>query len=184
MSDWFASNVPVAQFLSSTVFAIASGTIAYVAVRIGYRNAMGWKPVILANDPSMGELREPGGVFVGVYFEVWNRQKYPIVIRQMRVRLPGLHLLKTLPKMTPEDDGWLVTGGNSLLQRYGEITLDPNDHRKVVLHVQFDAMGNYEQWPPLFAVVKVQYFDPIRNKTLILEQNTKRSAPEIDDWKW
>jgi hypothetical protein len=74
------------QILSSIVFAFAGASIAAASLFIAYRNNFGWKPIVLITTYHVrGSSKFPEFEIVEVEFEFWNRRKYPIVVREIKV---------------------------------------------------------------------------------------------------
>lgn len=173
--EWILSLDPrlvtVAQFVSQSLFATMSAVVTLVALNIGYRNNFGWKPIILSRQPYMADLKKGPGMGAGVSFEVWNRQKYPIVLRQMRVTFGELKLVEALGQA--KDNGWLVTAGGKIVHRYEQTQLEPNKHESFSVLVRFEPDGPYEDFPGVESKIEVQVFDPKKNKTYLLTKVDK-----------
>src|SRR5471032_139503 len=69
--------------VGSILFGISGAIAAWLAFRLNYRNNFGQKPLLL--------LKTHGGTAghqwaeMHCTFEVWNRRKYPVVVREMQV---------------------------------------------------------------------------------------------------
>jgi hypothetical protein len=70
--------ITLMQIGMSTLLSAAGFFLAVVVMYFGYRNNFGWKPSVMILRRWDGST-EGDEKHAGVEFEVWNRQKYPII---------------------------------------------------------------------------------------------------------
>jgi|SRR5579884_614517 len=66
-----------------------STVVAVVALVFSYRQNIGWDPVVLASRSKIREVEQFWDYELSIRFEFWNRRKYPLSMRYMRVALSG-----------------------------------------------------------------------------------------------
>ena len=161
------------QFVSSTALTVMSITVSVVAATFGYRSLNGWKPVVLSSGARMGELKKPG-VFIGTTFEIWNRRKYAILVRQVQVDF-GSFKLKEFVNVTTGpslDEEWHMS--DSSAKRWDDFFIEPNEHKRFDVDVKFEPSGDYLTWPEPQARIRVLFFDVKKNKHIVLEKVAKK----------
>jgi hypothetical protein len=160
-------EVSVLQLIAYVALTMASVTITAVSAMFGYRQNFGWKPIILITTYGMGAK---GGV-VGEYdaiikFEVWNRRKYPIVVRSINVQYGGLAVVR---QESIRPGGWHHYR-NGLVNN-PETRLEPNGHAAFEPMVKFkttsvDALDENIE-------IDVSFTDPISNKAVRLKATSR-----------
>src|SRR5262249_37712467 len=118
-------------------------------------------------------------------FEVWNRRKYPVVLVGEKIYFEQVPFAQK--GMASLDDDWNVSVGTH--RRYDfwnsphevidvfrakKDVLEPNAHRRFSLSLPCDAgTDNANVWDGRGrANIRVDYFDPIKNKELIIKSYT------------
>jgi len=81
---WLIENKDGIQLIASLLFGLMSLSVACIALWVAYRNNFGWKPLVLLMSYGIGGGGALGNV-VTCSFEIWNRRKYPVVLREMQV---------------------------------------------------------------------------------------------------
>lgn len=82
----------LAQTIATAILGAGAIAVAIVSAVIAYQNNFGWKPVAFPTwhrysiDP-IGRLQS-----VVFAFDIWNRRKYPIVVRHLSVTFSGTPL--------------------------------------------------------------------------------------------
>jgi hypothetical protein len=98
--DW--SSVQVWQIITNATLTVVGICVAIMSLVVAYRSNFGWPPIAILSslefkaDPVTDDLFTAPPV---VTFEVWNRRKYPITLRQITINGKSAKHLK------PEEDG-------------------------------------------------------------------------------
>src|SRR4051812_38123321 len=83
--DWLRATAPVFQLLAYMTLTLVSVLVAIFSAVFTYRNSFGWKPLaFVALHSAAISVTSP--VKASLEFEIWNRRKYPIVVRSMELR--------------------------------------------------------------------------------------------------
>jgi hypothetical protein len=142
-------DLPTMQWIATTAIALASAAVGIVALIFNYRQNRGWEPIILVVSQNYGEDTW------WIEFEVWNRRKYPIVVRFVEIKFGNVPLDKT-----PQAAGDWYIFHNKLCYR-GPVTLEPASRHHFEAGASFkeQTLGKSET-----VRIDVYYFDPIANK--------------------
>ena len=129
MMDWLLNLDPkVAELFkltSSTMLTVAGLVVSVVALNFSYRNSRGWKPLLIIKSRLYTELHEPA-LSVFVDFEVWNRRKYPIIIRKLRVMGGDLKFIDVMKTKDGEAKlGWFVTMAGTRVLKFEDTAVQP-----------------------------------------------------------
>ena len=81
--EWLGANSKQVGALASITFGLSSAAVAWLAFRMTWRNNFGWKPTILL--VTYGFRGGTGQNEMFCKFEIWNRRKYPVVVREVQV---------------------------------------------------------------------------------------------------
>jgi len=154
------------QLIASSVFALAGAIIAATAATVSYRNNFGWRPVVLFLRYEWGGDREfPGYIPIEVKFEFWNRQKYPLAIREIKVFLGDVELASGENEIGVSPD-WAIIQKDVLFFKSSEQGLEANRHIAFKVRAPITAQeSGYDHAVRIW----VNYFDPIRNKNMVAE---------------
>ena len=146
--------------------------MAWLALRINYRNNFGLKPILLVK--SHGVTAGNGWVEVHCAFEVWNRRKYSLVVREMQVSFGETKIDYKAPNVDGEETAWSATNAGNLLwsEKHAIEASQYGDFEAVgPIIVSRSAGMRLEVW--------VDLFDPRENGHVILhyrERNLPRWA--------
>lgn len=116
-------EVSVLQLIAYVALTLASVTVTTVSAIFSYRQNFGWSPLLLSAGYGMSGGRG-GPTDAVVYFEVWNRRKYPIVVRNIIVEFENIEIVRG----EPEQDDW-HNSGDALIQRQN-LRLEPAAHHR------------------------------------------------------
>jgi hypothetical protein len=153
-------DIPIAvlQLVSYVMLTVASVTVGTLSAIIAYRNNFGWRPMgIVTTIGVAGVSSEPNVYYASVTFEVWNRRKYPIVVRSISINLSHLEFVgKIRIPASGDQDNWHRRGNK--IYRIGSTVLSPDSHEQFTFEAPFAAR-------PLDALMDdinldVMYFDP------------------------
>jgi hypothetical protein len=171
VTEWLLSIdlrlVPVAQLAASTLLAVASLVVALVALHFAYRNNFGWKPLLLLK--SHGGSAGSNWSEISCTFEIWNRRKYPVVIREMQVLFGAAKIDFDTPNVEGEETDWWSTESGGLLH-LKTISLQPSQH------LEFEAAGPVRRGDgnPIDAEVWADLYDPRLNASVVLRAGGRR----------
>lgn len=168
----FEVSVPLLQLIAYSTLTLASVMVASIALYLAYWQHVGGRPIVLVFSMGLrvtGEKRDR--VSVVMSFEVWNLRKYPIVIRKMTARFPGI----------PVDRESMVQEKWSAWEdaiRYGDdVTLGPTAQQVFSVEVPFQ-MDVYDKKVNPDLKLSVVYFDPRLNKYRAVQQTLP-----IEGWR-
>ncbi len=165
------------QFVSSTALTAMSVTVGVVAAVIGYRNSNGWRPLLVVTGQSLIPMKRPDGISVWTEFEVWNRRKYPVVVRQMFVRFDEVKLTEVILANANEEkdgeeekDNWHVTWNHRIVNRYGQFVLEAGKHARFAVRAKFEPLKpDFDTLARMRGKVRVQVYDPKIDKHILLK---------------
>jgi len=152
------------QLAASASLTLMGLTVSIVAAVFTYRNNFGWPPLVLITSIGLssggGENRKYNAL-VGV--EIWNRRKYPLIVRGVSASIEGLELIDD---HTREDRiEWYIYRNSINLD--SDHAMDPQSHKRHKISAPFETV-------PLDAInapinVEVMFFDPRLNRTTTLK---------------
>lgn len=195
-----AANKDHVSAISAFAFGLSSVVVAWVALRLNYRNNFGWNPALVVTERGVGAYGEAKDRFINVIayanFEVWNRRKYPIVIRAVKIQLSGKVLgvgpyaySKNLERWTvkphemykeiePQDSPrWYHAEDNSLLSTTVQ-TIAPSQHRELEVTAIVKNEENLD-----LSRIWVLIYDPVAEKSITLFWQSKHSAAAEVLWE-
>lgn len=149
------------QFASSTALTLASIAVGLIALNVGYRNNFGWKPILLVKSYGIGSGHD--WTEVHCIFEVWNRRKYPLVVREMQVSFGDLKVDREARGAAAEGELWWATKEGTLIT-HKSVSIEPTRHQ------EFEAVGpvRSDAGAVTDVVVWVDLFDPRKNGHVVL----------------
>jgi hypothetical protein len=178
----FGIDTRLAQVYATIFAGLGASAVAIVAAIIAYRNGFGWSPMVVGN--RRGGIREFDYEFVTGGFEVWNRHKYPIVIRAVRVVFEETRLVKH-GGIAFEERYWIPFCEDSADCQF-EKQLEPNSREGVSFKLYVQREGRRArvalEWPS----IEVTYLDPRRGKTLTARSRCdyrRRARETIQSWQ-
>src|SRR5687767_12504094 len=77
-------SVQTLSAVSSIALTAMSTIVASVALVFSFRQNVGWKPVLLVTHSQMSGKGGEWKFNLTVQVEIWNRRKYPVVVRNVR----------------------------------------------------------------------------------------------------
>lgn len=159
---------------------VASAAVTFAALVVAYGQAIGWKPLLVVKRWGLLELRD--GIGSTTAFEVWNRRRYPIVVRRMKVDYNRVKMseLRDVTK-GEKDPNWTVMSGE--LHHWDEYVIDPGAHRAFTVDALCIQEGPFPDEEARRLTVKVLLFDPVWSKRFVLKETGKvwgDGHPEFD----
>jgi hypothetical protein len=177
---WLDTNSKQIGALGAITFGLSSAIVAWLAYRLNRQNNLGLKPIVLLK--SLGIFNEDDRRYLTCAFEVWNRRKYPLVVRHMTVVFPGMkveHGAHVHPRKGEKTD-WLSTD-TGMLSCHKKFSIDPSSHREFRASGPVAKNENTGFFATLEVEVWVDVFDPIKNDRILLRF---KEAPEGRRQRW
>lgn len=173
MDPEFAQWIPLLQIITNAVLTIGAICVAAASLVVAYRSNFGWKPIVFVGGNGVrgfgGEVREYTAI---INLEIWNRRKYPISIRYIRLTFDNLEIRP--PKRTRETV-WHVTSRNAY--NHTVHVLAPNEHERHEVEVPILTKSLDGLNAPVH--IEISYFDPRSNKSEKLTgEHVYRLMPE------
>ena len=120
--QWLLKNDDGVRLASSILFGFGSLVLSLIAINFSYRNSFGWKPLILLI--SYRKASQLGKHVLRCRFEIWNRRRHPVVLKEIQVSF-GKTRLESEDGFMP--DNWSPTARGNLGLRFPNgATLEPN----------------------------------------------------------
>jgi hypothetical protein len=157
-------EIPTLQLIASVLTAVASVIVAIVSLRFTYRQNYGWRPIVLVTSHGLsGVGGEQNRHLAVLKFEIWNRRKYPIVVRAIYIHFRDLVIQDDRPGDSRLDlsSGWRVHRERTAFQSE-PFSIEPTTHKAFELRAPFQTKSLDDIDEPV--VINVRYFDPISNK--------------------
>lgn len=169
--------VPLAQVVTTAILTVVGLCVAVASLLVAYRNNFGWRPIIII--PGWGMRANPSSEkregpstpadydnTVEIPIEVWNRRKYPVVVRHIVVQISERVQFEVIAPPTGHREGWHMNSERTSLT--DPVTVAPSSHHVFECKVPFrttsyDAMRAH-------MVITVSYFDPRKNKRYTLKE--------------
>jgi hypothetical protein len=166
-----SAALPIVQLIAYVTLTLASIIIGAVSAFIAYRSNFSWKPLVLVTSHG---FRGKGGsqlVDASIEYEIWNRQRYPILIRSMDVHFKSISI-----RAGDVEHPWLARG-SSILNTLA-VTLSPDTHERIKAFVPMKEGTHLDDLEDNITI-EIFYFDPRRNKdkTLRVRHSFKFSTP-------
>lgn len=152
---------PLFQMVAYTSLTLSTVIVGVTALIFSYRNNFGWKPIVLVTSHGVGSGMDDAHYDVALKYEVWNRRKYPIVLRSMTVRFNVISVVAGMSTRLPSP-GWEIPRSKSELFYREEKSLGPSEHLVFDVAAPFEkrSLDHLEDRP----VISVSYYDPRANK--------------------
>jgi hypothetical protein len=162
-------DVVVVQVAAYITLTAASLVVATVSLFLAYWQHVGWAPLLLMVRNGLRTAKEESAdhYTAQVQFEIWNRRRYPLIIRRIDVMFTALKFGERL-KGYPYDSAWNIRGNGGYWRQ--EIALAPNSHAKLKFKAPFPKR-TLDDLKDLVTVT-VLYYDPRTNKHLSLNGHT------------
>jgi hypothetical protein len=180
--DWVAQAFSAAtaflHLAGPAVLGVAGFVVALVALSINYRNSNGWKPLVLVKDWYLSELND--GIRATVALEIWNRRRYPIVVRKVRVRVGTIRMacLEDVHKF-PDNEPWHLINSGATLEVWKDRVIASSTLESLSVAARCKEEGEFPQ--NVKVRVEVLVFDPKKNKHTVIERVTG-SILDVPDW--
>ena len=116
--------VPVLQLVAYVMLTLASIIVAAVSTIIAFRSNFGWRPLALVLSHGIRGVGGSDLFDATLDIEVWNRRKYPIVMRQLEVQFNSIKL-----RDTAVQPPWHLTGNR--LVNYGQTVIAPSTYEQI-----------------------------------------------------
>lgn len=169
--------VPLAQVISTAVLTVVGLCVALASLLVAYRNNFGWRPIIII--PGWGMRANPTGKegdgaprpadydnTAEIPIEVWNRRKYPVVVRHVVVSISEKVQFEVIAPLTGHREGWHMNSvSTSLIE---PVTVAPSSHHVFNCEVPFRTTS-YDAARARMDIA-VSYFDPRKNKRYTLNE--------------
>jgi len=152
--------VSLTQIGASILLGVSAFVVAVLGLNWSYRNNFGWKPIALITSSGEQWKKGSGDHYAFIHLEVWNRFKYPITIRQMRISTFNLPVRRVL-EFAPGGKWYINTNE---VRHYGDHVIPPNSlmHNEILIPI------NVPNYLRTTLGVKIDWFDPRRNKDYII----------------
>jgi hypothetical protein len=158
------AGLAVVQLAASVSLTLASMIVSVVAVVFTYRNNFGWPPIVLITSIGLSNIpAEHGKYKAHVSLEIWNRRKYPIVIRNLSVGFRQIELIEDADDRHSRS-AWRLH--RNAMVKYDEHTLAPQSQEKQEVTGLFEASSLDTVNAPLD--ISIVFFDPRANRTINL----------------
>lgn len=164
------------------VATLSGVAVAIAACVVSYGQAIGWRPLLVVQRWGLIELYS--GICAATVFEVWNRRRYPIVVRRLHVDYNKVRLGEIRDKITVGDSqsGWRTTFRGTLENRE-EFVIEPGQHKVFKVEAMCIQEGPFPDEEAKRITVKVLVFDPFWGKRTVLKGTGQiwwNSHPEFD----
>jgi hypothetical protein len=153
-----ATAVPIFQLIAYVMLTLASITVAALSAFLAYRNNFGWKPLAIVTSHGLTGTGGSNTWDATLQFEIWNRRKYPISIRQIRVALKNLPFRGDPYETTDPKEQWFRSGDTYYTKSPSTLAPAAQEiHSLVIPIVKGTSLDNLVAT----ALITVEYFDPI-----------------------
>jgi hypothetical protein len=176
--DALNKMVPLLQVVTNATLTLVGICIAVASLIVAYRNNFGWGPFVLVRRQRTEVTYNEGLKRVAsLEFEVWNRRKYPIIIRKARMTFASEKVRKP---MLPSGDKWEFRGNNA--DHREEHTLAPTTQETLKIQFSFDETppGKYRTDFTIY----VTCFDPRTKKEATIRTGGTYYGRERKDAVW
>jgi hypothetical protein len=146
--------------VTSAALTAMSTIVAAVALIFSFRQNVGWKPILLVKG---NEISNPGDYryrfTMKVAVEVWNRRRYPVILRSFEATVSGVELVNQNP-MDNRDEPRFVRSNRVACPMQTIVSPSEQESWDIACDFQDQFMDSIT---PEF-VIQVHYFDPYRNR--------------------
>jgi hypothetical protein len=158
-------DVSIFQIMASLALTGMSLIVSGVSLYFGYRHNRGRKPAIVLVERA--RFSGAGPPSLAVIFEVWNRHKYPIVIKEVDVQFDRFTFLAP-PEIEADGNSvaWFLEE-NRTFESYHSVRLEPDAHHRLSLRAPYKE--ETDDGKPENPSIDVLYFDPINNKEMTVK---------------
>lgn len=86
--DDLLKYAPLFQIVAYTSLTLSTIIVGVAALIFTYRNNFGWKPLCIVLSHGAGTPPSRQYIDATLHFEIWNRHKYPIALRELKIEYP------------------------------------------------------------------------------------------------
>lgn len=127
-----------------------------MAYRMSVRENYGWRPIVVLGQYSLG-----GGnkrTEMTVEFQIWNRRRYPIVVRDIVLSYRLARFETVDDGFDPSSEAWSVRSERSIGKDV-RVAIDPGKSEPFDMNMVVSGETMMED-----PTIEVSFFDPIANK--------------------
>jgi hypothetical protein len=160
--DW--GSVQVWQIITNATLTVVGICVAMASLIVAYRNNFGWAPIALISGYGLkGFGPDPKNVAALLTLEVWNRRKYPIIVRFINLKFDSLPIKERLS--TPAGEVWHIR--SRYVSHLTPHTLDPTSHEthEIEIPLKPETLDGLES----NFRVRIEYFDPRSNQRRLID---------------
>lgn len=163
--------VSLTQIGASIFLGIAALVVSITSAIVAYRNNFGWKPIALVSRYSLGTWHTTETDIEGkarLHIEVWNRRKYPILIRYILIKAQGLaEGVNPPPVESPSGDEWHLGPEIGEIFLNKEYSIAPTSYQSHEVHIPIRLRATERRTASCH--ITVRCFDPRRQKHDMLQ---------------
>jgi hypothetical protein len=168
-------DIETMHWISESVLTLTGIIVSGVAAAFNYREQFGWSPILLVTALGTGVKVRTRQQYASLSFEFWNRRTYPVVIRDMTVRVLG----PEMPFWGEDGDPLFIPSDNRSASIPDGINYIEAHRVEPGSHLAFDAevpfRTGYLSHAKFDWRIDVLYFDPISNKNITYKVLSKFS---------
>jgi hypothetical protein len=173
--DWLVPWIPLLQIATNATLTLVAITIAAISLIVAYRNNFGWKPIVIVGRSGYrgtyrvdddGKLRAIEGqprYRAKLGLEVWNRRKYPIVVRKMVIVVQDLELIQTEGHV---GGGWMYSN-NTFGANFGT-SVPASSTERHLIELAFN--GDSPEAVRARLSISIDYYDPRKDRVLTMKR--------------
>ena len=155
------------QIIASATLTLASVTVAVVSAWFSYRNNFGWTPVVrlksYKDTPSKSSKFEY--IATEFDFEIWNRRKNAINIRQIYLRFSDIKIEDVDGSWDWNKDGPFP---DTISQKELHAVIEPASSKTYTASIRHEPLSM-----EISVLIEVDYYDPRYNTVLRIRYPTK-----------
>lgn len=143
----------------------ATAVVAVAAIILTYNQSVGWKPLLVVKHG--GLIERKSDFLARTAFEIWNRRRYPIIVRRMSVDYNKVKLqaVKDVSQGKP-DPSWQIYFG--MLRNDEEFVVEPGSRQAFDVTAFVIEEGEFPYGDASKMTVKVLCFDPVWRNRFVL----------------
>lgn len=171
--------IPLLQVGTNAALTVVAIIIAATSLYVTYRNNFGWKPIVLITEIGIKGIGGEHKSFEATLgFEIWNRRKYPLTIREVVIQIDNL---KTHNPPTEKQGEWHYGMRGSVGSMRASV-IGPTSHEKRDMEIGFTTPSLDSMNAPI--TVTVHYYDPRldKNKSIVANGAYKFHKPTSIDY--
>jgi hypothetical protein len=172
MDPELAQWIPLVQIATNATLTLVAICIAVASLIVAYRNNFGWKPIAilpyqgtqskrLTGDFSTHSFRDLFDNTAVLPIELWNRRKYPVVVRYIQVDVKDKVAFEIVPPIPGNKEGWYISSERASMLEHST-TVAPSSHHTFTCQLPFKTTS-FDAMRVRF-VINISYFDPRKNR--------------------